>query len=524
MRHSYIIFLILFSSFCCIAQRNTILIIADDLGTDYFGFYENHGDTVDVPNIRRLVNNGIRFQNFMSNPVCSSTRSTILTGRYGFRTGIGNIVGGVGGSGELDIAENSIPKLLKKYNANIATANIGKWHLISPNPAVNLKSPQALGYDWFEGPFIGGLPSFTAWEKYTNGVKSNVTTYATTETINNAVTWLKSINKANPFFLWLACNAPHSPYHLPPNNLHSYNTLSGTTNDINARPKEYFKASLQALDTEIGRLLDSLKSINRLDSTDIIFIGDNGNSTRTAQNGNGDKAKGTIYQYGVNVPLIISGPSVVNKKRVSGALVNSADLFSTIIENVGYKDWAFQIESSKPVDSRSILRIIKNETDTVRAWSFCEMFKITPDPADGKAIRNKNFKLLKFDNGTEEFYNLSNDFYETNNLLKANLTAIEQINYNYLCIELNTLIGKSTNCGIVATTNESDDEVNIYPNPFSAFITIDPSHKTSQFTLSNSVGVVIYNGTDIEAQNFTSLPKGIYYLTSKDVLKKLIKN
>jgi arylsulfatase B len=522
MRNSLFLLLIFVPFLWCCAQRNTILIIADDLGTDYFGFYENYGDTVDVPNIRRLMNNGIRFQNFMSNPVCSSTRSTILTGRYGFRTGVGNIVGGVGGSGEIDLAENTIPKLLKKYNPNISTANIGKWHLISPNPAINLKSPQTLGYDWFEGPFIGGLPSFTAWEKYTNGVKSNVTTYATTETVNNAVTWLKSINKSNPFFLWLAFNAPHSPYHLPPNNLHSY-TLSGTTNDINTRPKEYFKASLQALDTEIGRLLDSLKSINKLDSTDIIFIGDNGNSTRTAQNGNTDKAKGTIYQYGVNVPLIISGPSVINKKRVSGAIVNSADLFATIIENFGYKDWANQIAPNKPIDGKSMVPIIKNEKDSIRAWAFCEMFKITPDADDGKAIRNKTFKLIRFDSGQEEFYNLSNDYNEVTNLLKGNLTTNQQNNYNFLCRELNNLISKTSNCGEVSTNNEISDELLVYPNPFTSFIKVVPSHKTNYFTFTNAVGLIIYSGNDIEAQDFTNLPKGIYYLTSKIEQSKLVK-
>ncbi|MBI3236023.1 MAG: sulfatase-like hydrolase/transferase, partial [Bacteroidetes bacterium] len=84
------------------AQRNVILIIADDLGTDYLGCYEDHADTVDIPNIRSLLKRGVRFKNAMSNPVCSSTRTGILTGRYSFRTGVGNIVGGTGGSGQLD--------------------------------------------------------------------------------------------------------------------------------------------------------------------------------------------------------------------------------------------------------------------------------------------------------------------------------------------------------------------------------------------------------------------------------------
>ncbi|MCF8301542.1 MAG: sulfatase-like hydrolase/transferase, partial [Haliscomenobacter sp.] len=98
------------------AQTNTILIIADDLGSDYFGFYENDGDTVDVPNIRRLMQAGVKFTNMMSNPVCSATRSSILTGRYGFRTGVGGIVGGEGGSKAIDTAEMSIPKMLHIFN------------------------------------------------------------------------------------------------------------------------------------------------------------------------------------------------------------------------------------------------------------------------------------------------------------------------------------------------------------------------------------------------------------------------
>ena len=176
------------------AQRNVLVIIADDLGTDYLSFYENAGpDTVYVPNIKSLLSRGVRFKNAMSNPVCSSTRSGILTGRYSFRTGVGGIVGGTGGSNQLDTSEITIPRLLKKYNSNIAKADIGKWHLHQPAPASNLLNPNVMGYDRFEGPFIGQLPSFTNWTKYTNGVASNCTNYATSENVNNAVSWLKSL-------------------------------------------------------------------------------------------------------------------------------------------------------------------------------------------------------------------------------------------------------------------------------------------------------------------------------------------
>ena len=92
------------------------MIIADDLSPDYFGFYEEHGDTIDTPNLRRLLAKGVRFTNAMSNPVCSATRSTLLTGRYSFRTGVGDVVDG--SNPKLNINENIFPKVLNIYSPN----------------------------------------------------------------------------------------------------------------------------------------------------------------------------------------------------------------------------------------------------------------------------------------------------------------------------------------------------------------------------------------------------------------------
>ncbi|NQW42415.1 MAG: sulfatase-like hydrolase/transferase, partial [Bacteroidetes bacterium] len=499
---------------------------ADDLGTDYFGFNEDHQDTVNVPNITALLKKGVLFSNASSNPVCSSTRSGILTGRYSFRTGVGGIVGGIGGSNQLDTTEVTIPRLLKMYNSNIAKADIGKWHLHQPNPASNLLNPNRMGYDQFEGPFIGQLPSFTNWTKYTNGVASNVRNYATSENVNNAVTWLKKQSN-KPFFLWLAFNSPHEPLHLPPASLHTYSSLSGAAGDINTNPKSYFKAMIQSLDHEIGRLFDSLKVLNRFDSTDIIFIGDNGNTAKTAQITDLTKAKGTVYQYGVHVPFIISGPSVITGGRTSKALVNTADIFATSLELMGFNNWQSKISVSKPVDSKSLLPIIKNQNTDVRPWSFSEIFKLTTDSSDGKAMRNMYYKLIKFDYGKQEFYNLSTDPLESNNLLKGFLNATELINYNYLCNEMNNLVGKGSFCDskVGITNRVIDKNATVYPNPFSSYLKI--SNLNQKYEMLDYVGNSIYKGYQIEQIDFSYLPKGIYFVRSinqiNNVLVKLIK-
>ena len=523
MRIKIFTFLLLLLAINTTAQRTTVLIIADDLNADYFGFFPGYGDTVDVPNIRYLANKGIVFTNNMSNPVCSSTRTSILTGRYSFRTKVGGIVGGAGGSSSIDTAEISIPKLLKVHNANIGKANIGKWHLNTAAPAINLMSPLKLGYDHFEGPFIGQLPSFTNWTKYTNGVSGVITNYATTENVNNALNWLNTqTNK--PVFLWLAFNAPHEPLHLPPLNLHNYKTLSGTGIDIKNNPKSYFKAMLQAMDHEIGRLFDSLKSMNRFDSTDFIFIGDNGNTPRTAQIADTSKAKGTVYQYGVQTPMIISGPSVVNPNRICTALTNTVDIFSTVLELNGFANWQNQIPANKPVDSKSLMPLIKNTGTEIRPWQFCEIFKLTHDSDEAKAIRNMDYKLIHFDYGKTEFYNLKKDPLETKNLSYNSMSVDERNNYEYLCGQFTQLISTSAGCNLTSI-NETNkiSTINIYPNPFTKFIQIENIKANSKVELYNSIGEKIYAGTQIEMQDFSSLTKGIYFVKFENQSIAIIK-
>lgn len=506
------------------AQRNVILIIADDVGTDYFGCYEDHADTAALPNINSLLSRGIRFQNAMSNPVCSATRAGILTGRYSFRTGVGGIVGGTGGSGELDTAEITIPRLLNNFNSNIGKAQIGKWHLHNPTPASHLLYPNQMGYQHFEGPFIGAINSYTNWPKYTNGVMTTVTTYATTESVNNAVDWIKTQN-SNPFFLWLAFNAPHSPLHLPPAGLYTDLTLTGTPAHINANPKKYFKAALEALDHEMGRLLDSLQVLNLLDSTDFIFIGDNGNTPNTAQIANINRSKGTIYQYGVHEPFIIAGPSVINPGRVSSALINTADIFATVNELFGNMNWQIQIPVNKPVDSKSILPIILNQSTSIRPWSFTEIFTNIPAAANGKAIRNIEYKLLNFDDGHQEFYHLANDSLELNNLLTVTLSTTDIVNYNYLCNELTNLIGIGNFCTAPVGINQianTFDEVSTYPNPFNSHIYLNSESAIENCELINCIGEIIYSGNKIELQDFSGLNEGIYLLRISDASKSRI--
>lgn len=520
--------LLLFFSFVIssYSQRNVVLIIADDLGKDYCDIYSDHGPSVvNLTNVRRLLTRGVVFNNAWSNPLCSPTRAGILTGRYSFRTGVGDVVDG--SNTKLSLTETIIPKMLNLYSPNgISKACIGKWHVTTSAPA-GYNYPITMGYDHYEGNLSGALGQpgqlaigYDNWTKIKNGVSSNCTNYATTENVNNAISYINSQPATKPFYLHLAFNAPHTPYHLPPANLITNTTLSGLQADITANPVPYFQAMVEAMDKEIGRFFDYLISSGKWNTTDIIFIGDNGDDPLVAQS---SPSKGSLYQAGVTVPFIISGPDVVNPNRTSNALVNTADIFATILELFGDTNWRTRIPSTT-VDSKSLMPILLNQATTVRPWAFTEIFKLAPTSGDGKAIRNEDYKLIKYDNGNEKFFNLTNSPLETTNrdLLNGTLTTTQISNYNYLCTEMTTLVGGASFCNALGVNNVEPQMI-VDTNPFHNFIALKSNSGNEYYELYSNLGQLIFEGNAIENQDFSSLANGIYFLKIIDQTISTIK-
>ena len=528
MKKLHIIILLLFALIKVNAQRNVVLIIADDLGKDFCDIYLDHAaNTVHLTNVRRLLNRGVVFNNAWSNPLCSPTRAGILTGRYSFRTGVGDVVDG--SNPKLNINENIIPEVLDIYNNNgISKALFGKWHVTTGAP-VGYNYPNTMGFDHFEGSLTGALGQpgqqangYYNWTKITNGVSSTCTNYATTENINNAISYLNNQPATKPFFVWLAFNAPHTPYQLPPTNLITNTGLTGAQAEITANPTPYFQAMVEAMDTEIGRFFDYLISSGKWDTTDIIFIGDNGNDPLVTQT---SPSKGSLYQGGVTVPFIISGPDVVNPNRISDAMVNTADIFATVLEMFGDTNWQSQIPTTT-VDSRSLMPILQNTATTTRPWAFSEVFRTTPLASDGKTIRNTAYKLIRFTNGTEKLYNLTLDPSENINLLNTTLSVTDVNNYTYLCNEMFNLVGNGIACMALNTDSFLNiNEVFVIENPFKSTIVINNSTKEDLFELYTIKGEKITEGKDISSQDFSYLDSGMYLvkLVTKNKVFKIIK-
>jgi arylsulfatase A-like enzyme len=497
MKKKLLLLLLLFYN-TAVAQRNTVLIIADDVGTDYFGWYTTSGDTVGVPNLRQLFSNGLVFTNYWTSPICSPTRAEILTGRYPFRTGVGQVVSV--GTPELDTAEYIIPAMLKDHAiVPVRTACIGKWHVQRSAPTVHRLYPNQMGFDLYSGNFSGELADYYNWTRIKNGLVDTITTYATTQTIDDAIAFLDTLSPGTSFFLWIAFNAPHSPYHKPPSNLISNPGLPGTPGHINANPALYFKAAIEALDAETGRLISFMQQHGLTDSTNFIFMGDNGNDKRVAQIADTSHVKGTLYEYGVHVPLLVKGPDIVQGGRTSDALVSGTDLFATIAEWSGINNWNMYLPPGTISDSKSIMPLVKNDTTDIRSWMFTEKFETNPVATDGKTIRNKTHQLISFDNGNCEFYNLVSDPLEQNNLLVQGMSSIDSVVYTTLRDSMNQLV-LQTACQGFATGLSSVvvERWSVSPNPVNGHVRIMNAKADDLFQLINSKGNIVaaWNGSE----------------------------
>ena len=385
-------------------KPNILLIIADDMGLDATPGFDIGTIKPNMPNLESMINSGVRFTNLWSNPTCTPTRSSILTGKYGFRTNVLN-VGDV-----LSTSETSLQQFLTANSPDYSNAVIGKWHLSS-----SASHPTAMGIDYYAGLLSGGVQSYWNWNLTENQQTANSTEYTTTKFTDLAIDWVS--NQTDPWFLWLAYNAPHTPFHLPPNELHSQGSLPSDQASIDANPLPYYMAMLEAMDSEIGRLLNSMSTEER-ENTVVIFIGDNGTPNAVVQEYISQRAKGTVYQGGVNVPMIVSGKNVGRFNTVEDALVNTTDLFATIADIAG-------TGTTEINDSKSFKELLTTASAETREYTYTE---ISRDNGSDYTIRNATHKYILFADGDEAFYDLSENSFENTNLLNANQLPLSAAN------------------------------------------------------------------------------------------------
>lgn len=404
-------------------RPNILFIIADDLGVDAVPRYPFGEQKPHMPTLERLMDEGIRFTNVWTNPVCSPTRAAILTGKYGYRTGVLNAED----AGRINPDEHTIHRSLNELNDTpYQTSIIGKWHLSARNsPNV----PQEMGIGYYAGLYTGGVESYNNWSLNINGESSNQTSYITTALTDLAIEWINA--QESPWFCWLAYNAPHTPFHLPPATLHNQGDLPNDESSIEANPLPYYLAMVESLDHEINRLFTSLNSTTLADTV-IVFLGDNGSPGQVVQPpfSNG-KAKGSLYQGGVHVPMVISGAGVSRQGVTEDALITNVDLHNTFLEIAG-------LEIQDGLDSQSFYPLLQNSGVNQRRFNYTEVLSSRPNRS-GYTIGTEEYKLMVFDNGNQALYRYDADPNQTNNLLEENLDSDASAAYEALVSEANRI-------------------------------------------------------------------------------------
>ena len=384
-------------------EPNILLLVADDVGAEASSLYPKlagSSGAVPMPNLEKLAAGGLVFDNVWVNPMCSPTRSTIITGLYGHHTGV-LVAGDV-----LATSTKTIWDYIQKESpAKYDMAVFGKYHLGgnggNVQHVIDMRVPNFRG---FLGAQVNDYYNWTAYDS--TGKSSTVTTYTTTALTDWAIEFIKqheATRPQDPWFVYVPYNAAHTPNQVPPQNLHSIDVggLKPGATANNSIP--VYKAMMQALDTEMGRLLKSVD----LKKTLVIYVGDNGTPAFVKDAGSGVRgSKTSTWEGGAKVPMVVAGAGVTRTGR-EAALVNGVDLYATIAAAAG-------IPIKKANDGYSVLPLLSDpKSSTGRNYAFTEF---CAGAVSRYAIRDQEYKLI-FDNAVGwGLYDLLKDPVEANNL------------------------------------------------------------------------------------------------------------
>jgi len=396
-----------------VVRPNVLLIVLDDVGVDKVAAYGDP-DAPPTPHLDALAADGVRFERAYADPMCSPTRAGILTGRHGFRYGIGTFLP-LFPRYSLPDGEVTLAEALVGYESAAA----GKFHLggdldMRPHPAFALDQ----GFDRYDGKpnNLHGAVTLTDVEDYfhydsldEDGRWRVSEGYLTTDETDTALRWLPTLRE--PWFLQVGYHAAHAPWHAPPD------SLDPTGADDDDPIGVLHDAMVASVDQEIGRLLAGLAPEVR-ERTVIIVVGDNGTPSEAATAERvGLPGKATLYEGGVHVPLIVAG-GVVRGRGVSDALISHVDLYATVLDLVGST-------APRGGDATSFAALLDDPgAPGTRDHVYAEYFGPNgPGPYDFRVrmVRGERHKLIRATDGSEMLFDLEADPLERTNLLAGPL-------------------------------------------------------------------------------------------------------
>ncbi|MHC4879795.1 MAG: sulfatase [Planctomycetota bacterium] len=432
---------------------NVVLIFVDDLG--WMDLSCQGSDYYRTPNIDRIAAEGMRFTNgYAACAVCSPTRAALQTGRYPCRVGVTDWIrarfqrGGIGTPEKnpteyvggpnrkrlcppnpfwMEHSEVTIAELLKQ--TGYATGYIGKWHL-----GDEAWYPPGQGYDVnLGGCDYGQPPSYfdpfnqpkhrnemlRAGIPFLPGRKPGE--YLTHREGDEAVKLIRQW-KDRPFFLQVAHYAVHTPIQAIDSVAAKYR--KDGKQEVNAK----YAAMVESVDDSTKQILETLDDLDIADNTIVIFTSDNGgldNGGRPTENAPLRSGKGYPYEGGIRVPFIVRWPGVVQPGTVSDAPVCSIDVFPTLVNAAGAK-----VPDDRAIDGLDLRPHLQSAGKTgldrdELLWHFPH-YRHAPGPYS--IIRKGSWKLIRWDEGISELYNLEDDLGETKNLAESQPQKLKALN------------------------------------------------------------------------------------------------
>jgi arylsulfatase A-like enzyme len=418
MRYALLISWLCFS-LCAQAakQPDIVFFLIDDLGFADCGF--NGGKEIKTPNIDRLAQSGAIIDSHYVQPVCSPTRSTLMTGRYPTHTGVYTIVS-PGAPWGLPLAERTLADALR--SAGYRTALTGKWHLGEFEKAYQ---PNARGFDHQYGHFFGMLDYFThertnKLDWYRNGEPLKEEGYTTHLIAKEACKVIASGDSSKPLFLYVPFNGVHSPFQVPDSYLKPYAHLKGN--------RQKLAGMLAAVDEAIGQIEAALKQAGRLENTLIVFSSDNGGPPP------GDNTplrdfKGSIFEGGTRAAAFATWPGRIPAGQRIRQPMHMVDWYPTLIKQAGGS-----LEQKLPIDGLDVWPILTKQA----ASPHDAILSVSTQGPSRAAVRMGDWKLI-VDGGADDgattgkkkgkksagkyeqvaLYHLADDPAETKNLATA---------------------------------------------------------------------------------------------------------
>lgn len=379
---------------------NVIVILIDDAGYADFGFMGSKD--LKTPNIDKLAKSGVVFTDaHVSATVCAPSRAGLITGKYQQRFGFEANGTGYGDSGDIGLSDDVVT-MADVFKANgYKTIALGKWHL----GASESDHPNQRGFDEFFGFETGSRSYFPLKNpsKYNmlqhNGKRVEFKGYMTDVLGDESVKYVEE-NKDQPFFMYLAYNAVHTPMQAKQEDLDKFK----------GHPRQKLAAMTWSLDENVGKLQKKLKALGLAENTLIYFLSDNGGAANNSSSGGPLKGwKGNKFEGGHRVPFIVSWPKAIKGGQTFEGLSSSLDIFTTSLAAANIK---------KPddllLDGANLLPYLKGEkTGNPHDKLFWRKL-------EEAGARIGDYKLVRLQDHGATLYNLKEDLGETVNLENTN--------------------------------------------------------------------------------------------------------